>query len=181
MGHHGNNCVRAISTWLKDHGCIYCWDNDYSTSLTDFLMTGREDALAVGMTYFSVHGDINAIFRGGKATIYKGGKAYSYLCNYVGKNALNAATPYVCRKVLRGSYGKADARTTNLLNLGYSPTSVQNKINQIVEIANGIKDGKLDYGKNKARLQKIDAELGKGYGQLVQDYINVLCGVREKV
>lgn len=181
LGHHGNNCVRVISRWLKDHGCKYCWDNDYSTSLTDFLMTGREDALAVGMTYFSVHGDINAIFRGGKAIIYKNGKAYSYLCDYVGKNTLNAATPYVCRKVLRGSYGKADVRTTNLLNLGYSPTSVQNKVNQIVEIANGIKDGKLDYGKNKARLQRIDAELGKGYGQLVQDYINVLCGVREKV
>lgn len=181
IGHHGNNCVRAMATWLKDHGCQYCWDNDYNTKLTDFLMTGREDCIGVGMTYLNAHGDINAVFRGGKATIFKDGNVYSYNCDYDGKTALKGASPYVCRKVLRGSYGNNNTRTTHLLNLGYAPNTVQATVNNVVTIAKNIVDGKADYGKNKARIQNIDKELGKGYGQLVQDYINVLCGVREKV
>lgn len=181
IGHHGNNCVRKTATYLKDHGCQYCWDNDYNTKLTDFLMTGREDCIGVGMTYLSAHGDINAVFRGGKATIFKDGRFYSYSCDYDGKTALKGASPYVCRKVLRGSYGNSNTRTTNLLNLGYAPNTVQSMVTKVVTLAKDIKDDKVDYGRNKVRLHRIDAELGKGYGQLVQDYINVLCGVREKV
>jgi hypothetical protein len=58
---------------------------------------------------------------------------------------------------------------------------VQNKVSKVVKIAKGIKSGKLDYGRHEARLAKIDRELGKGYGQLTQDYINVLYGIKESV
>ena len=59
--------------------------------------------------------------------------------------------------------------------------AVQNKVNAVVKIAKGIKAGTMNYGKNKDRINRIDKELGKGYGQLVQDYINVLYGVRKGV
>ena len=53
IGHHGNNCPRAMSTWLYKNGCRYCWDNDVSGNYTQFLMTGREDCIGVGMKYLS--------------------------------------------------------------------------------------------------------------------------------
>ena len=181
IGHHGNWCIRVMARWLKDHGCIYCWDNDYSTYITDFLETGREDCIGVGMKYFSCHGDLNVVFFGGTAVIYKDLKKWTYKCAYRGKTALKGADEPTVRKTLRGTYGSNNTRITNLLNAGYYPLAVQNKVNDVVRIAKGILNGTLDYGKNEARIAKIDKELGKGYGQLVQDYINVLCGVREKV
>ena len=181
IGHHGNWCIRVMARWLKDHGCIYCWDNDYSTYITDFLETGREDCIGVGMKYFSCHGDLNVVFFGGTAVIYKDLKKWTYKCAYRGKTALKGADEPTVRKTLRGSYGSNNTRITNLLNKGYYPLAVQNKVNDVIRIAKGILNGTLDYGKNEARIAKIDKELGKGYGQLVQDYINVLCGVREKV
>ena len=48
------------------------------------------------------------------------------------------------------------------------------------EIKKGTELGK-SYGKNQNRINRIDKELGNGYGQLVQDYINVLYGVRKGV
>jgi hypothetical protein len=54
-------------------------------------------------------------------------------------------------------------------------------VNKVIALAKDIKSGKKDYGKNKDRINRIDKELGKGYGQLVQDYINVLYGVRKSV
>ena len=82
---------------------------------------------------------------------------------------------------MRGSYGNSDTRTTNLLDEGYNPGLVQKDINRVVSIAKGILDGSMNYGKNQERINKIDAELGAGFGQLTQDYINVLCGVRKQV
>ena len=186
-GHHGNRMDGAtlkpsqMAPRMKKNGCLYYWDNDYSTRLTDFLMTGREDAINAGMTIFNIHGDINAVFFKSKAVIYKDFKKSVYKCSYTGATALKGANANVTRAVLRGSYGTSNARITKLINAGYYPIAVQDKVTAVISTAKGIKSGKLDYGKNEARIAKIDKELGKGYGQLVQDYINVLCGVRKAV
>lgn len=90
-GHHGNDMSgdglkpSQMCPWLKKHGCLYYWDNDFSTKLTGFLMTGREDAVNAGMTILDIHGDIVATFGAGKATIYHGGKSYSFQVPYNGK------------------------------------------------------------------------------------------------
>ena len=52
-------------------------------------------------------------------------------------------------------------------------------VNKVISLAKGIKDGSLKYGTGKKRISKIDKELGTGYGQLVQDEINVLYGIRQ--
>ena len=132
-GHHGNDFVRAMAKWLKEHGCLYYWDNDYSLELTPFLMTGREDAQAVGMTVFGVHGDINFVYYGGKCVIYKGGKTYEYKCPYKGKTALKLATPQVVYNTCKGKYGSSETRVTNLLDAGFYPSNTQTWVNRFYE------------------------------------------------
>ena len=100
---------------------------------------------------------------------------------YKGKAALKMHTADVTRKVLRGSYGNGDTRTTNLLDEGYNPGLVQKSVNAVINTAKDIKSGKLDYGRNEERLKRLDKEFGSGYGQLIQDYINVLAGIRKDV
>lgn len=136
-GHHGNDCPRAISTWLKQNGCAYYWDNDYSTKLTDFLMTGREDALAVGMKFFDIHGDINAIFFGKRAVIYKDGKIYRYECSFTGKHSLVEPTLEVVKDVLKGKAGTGDERATYLLNRHQNVGVIQNEINELYKLIKG--------------------------------------------
>ena len=96
-GHHGNDMSAdgylkpsQMCVWLFMHGCRFYWDNDFSTRLTDFLMTGREDAINAGMTFIDIHGDIDMIFAEGKVTISHGGKTYTAAVPYQGK-ALKAS------------------------------------------------------------------------------------------
>ena len=91
-GHHGNDMSAdgylkpsQMCVWLFMHGCRFYWDNDFSTKLTDFLMTGREDAINAGMTFIDIHGDIDMIFAEGKVTITHGGKTYTAAVPYQGK------------------------------------------------------------------------------------------------
>ena len=138
IGHHGNACPRTEATWLWNHGCRYCWDNDYSTKLTDFLQTGREDCIAVGMKYLSCHGDINAIFFGKKAVIYKGTAIYRYECAYNGKPSITKPIDLaVIKSVLQGKYGNGDARISGLLNESYNPGAVQTEINTLIKLIKG--------------------------------------------
>jgi hypothetical protein len=85
------------------------------------------------------------------------------------------------RYTLRGYAGSGNDRKRYW---GKEYGAVQGKANAVIktalEIIHGTKKGKA-YGKNATRLKNIDAELGEGYGQLVQNYINVLLGVRKKV
>ena len=181
--HHGNNFIRVCATWMKKHGCLYYWDNDLSKGITDFLQTGREDAIGVGMKVLNVIGDINGLFFSNKAYIYHEGKlAFSYNTDYAGEKTITQKTPAsLTRKILRGTYGNGDRRITNVIALNYAPAEAQKNVNKVISLANDIKSGKVDYGRNEERLKKIDGELGKGYGQLVQDYINVLYGLRKAV
>lgn len=187
-GHHGNDMSgddkkpSQMCVWMYKRGCLYYWDNDISGNYTQFLMTGREDAINAGMKYFSCIGDLNAVFQGGTASIFKDGAAYRYSCTYTDKtNALKGANATVTRLVMRGRYDNSNTRMTALITEGYDPVKVQDKVNKVIATAKGIKSGSLNYGKNEARIAKIDSLLGKGYGQLVQDYINVLYGIKKEV
>ena len=91
-GHHGNDMSAdgylkpsQMCPWLYKHGCRYYWDNDFSTRLTDFLMTGREDAINAGMTFIDIHGDIDMVFVCGKVTITHAGKTYTDTVPYSGE------------------------------------------------------------------------------------------------
>lgn len=142
-GHHGNNIganhlkPSQMAPKLKKNGCLFYWDNDYSTKLTDFLMTGREDAQNAGMTCFNIHGDINAIWQSRTASIYKDYKVYRYKCSYKGKTALKQPDLAVVMGVLRGEYGTENARISKLINAGYYPIATQNKVNEIVKLVKG--------------------------------------------
>ena len=137
IGHHGNDCPRVISEWLWKHGARYCWDNDYNTKLTDFLMTGREDCIAVGMKYFSCHGDLNAIFFSKRAVIYKDGNIYRYACGYNGKPTLADPTLENVKAVLSGKAGNSNARVTYLLNRKMNPGLIQKEINELYKLIKG--------------------------------------------
>jgi hypothetical protein len=179
--HHGNNFIRKCATWMKDNGTWLYWDNDLSNIITDFLETGREDAIAVGMTVMNVIGAINGIFYNGMGVIYKGNDIHRYKCPYKGGFKTIGVDAAFVRKILRGSFGNGDTRTTYVLCHHRFPGWSQQMVNKVIALAKDIKSGKKDYGENKDRLNRIDKELGKGYGQLVQDYINVLCGIRKSV
>lgn len=178
--HHGNNCNKGRAAIMKQLGAVYCWDDSYDSG-TEFLHYGRQRCIEAGIKHYGIHGDINTIYFGGRAVIYKGSSIFRYACSYKGKAALKMHTADVTRRVIRGSYGSGDTRTTNLLDEGYNPGLVQKSVNSVINTAKGILSGKLDYGKNQTRIARLDKEFGAGYGQLTQDYINVLCGVRKQV
>ena len=142
-GHHGNNIgTRTIkpsqmAPRLKKNGCLFYWDNDYSTHLTDFLMTGREDAINAGMTIYNIHGDINAIWQRGYCSIYKDYKVKRYKCSYRGETTLKQPNLAVVMGVLRGDYGSDNARISKLIDAGFYPISVQEKVNEIVRLVKG--------------------------------------------
>ena len=142
-GHHGNNIgtndikPSVMAPRLKKNGCLFYWDNDYSTSLTDFLMTGRDDAINAGMTILNIHGDINAIWFGKRCVIYKHGQIYRYACSYAGKANLKSADLAIVKAVINGKAGAGDARTSYLLNKGYNAGAVQKEVNEIVKAIKG--------------------------------------------
>lgn len=135
--HHGNWLSKGQADYLKSHGCDYYWDDDYSTSMTGFLSTGRDKAKKAGMTLFNLHGDLNICAFSGKANIYKGGETYTYKCPYNGKNAMKGATLTAVENVLEGKYGGGDARVTGLLDHGFNPGSVQGWVNKFYRLIKG--------------------------------------------
>ena len=181
--HHGNILIRVCATWLKNHGCLYYWDNDLSKDITGFLETGREDAIAVGMEILNCVGDINGVAHNGKLYVYKNGKlAFSYDCSYKGpKTLIQKPTVTLVRMILRGKYSTGDRRISKILAIGYAPLEAQKYVDRVINTAKGILSGRLDYGQNKERIKKINEVFGGNYGQLVQDYINVLAGGKENV
>ena len=142
-GHHDNDNSgdtmkpSEMCRWLKNRGCEYFWDNDFSTKLTDFLMTGREDALNAKMKFFDIHGDINTIFFRKKAVIYKHGQIYRYDCSYNGAPTLADPNLENVKMVLSGKAGNDDARTTYLLNHKMNPNLIQKEINELYKLIKG--------------------------------------------
>ena len=178
--HHGNNCNAGRAKIMRQLGAVYCWDDSYSSD-AGFLQYGRKRCIEAGIKHYGVHGDINTLYHAGKGVIYKNGNVYAYTCAYKGKCTLRDHTADVVRKVMRGAYGNGETRITNLLDENYKPASVQKSVNSVINTAKGILSGKLDYGKHQTRIARLDKEFGSGYGQLIQDYINVLAGVRKQV
>lgn len=142
-GHHGNDMSgeskkpSEMCPIMKRNGCIYYWDNDFSTKLTDFLMTGREDALNAKMKFFDIHGDINAIFFLKRAVIYKDGGIYRYDCSYNGAPTLKDPTLEIVKEVLKGKAGSGDERVTYLLNRSQNYGLVQKEINELFKLIKG--------------------------------------------
>lgn len=132
--HHGNNCPRVQAKKLWALGTRFCWDNDFNTSITDFLETGREDCKAVGMKYFNTHGDLNFIACSGSMVIYKDSSVYKYKCSYKGKTRLKAPSATDIINILKGKYGNGNTRITGLIDAGVYPSAAQKAINQILEI-----------------------------------------------
>ena len=142
-GHHDNDNSgdtmkpSEMCRWLKNRGCEYFWDNDFSTKLTDFLMTGREDALNAKMKFFDIHGDINVIYYRKKTVIYKHGQIYRYECDYNGAPALVNPDLENVKMVLSGKAGTDDARTTYLLNHKMNPGLIQKAVNELYKLIKG--------------------------------------------
>lgn len=142
-GHHGNDMSgdglkpSQMAKWLKNNGCDYYWDNDYSVRLTDFLQTGREDAQTAGMKVFDIHGDLNVIFFSKRAVIYKHGRIYRYTCTYKGTPTLKDPDLENIKMVLSGDAGTDDARTTYLLNRSMNPGLIQKEINELYKLIKG--------------------------------------------
>lgn len=138
IDHHGNYCNQSQANGLKSLGALYCWDNDYSTNITDFLQYGRKRCIEAGIKYLSVHGDINAIWFGKRAVIYKGSQIYRYDCAYNGKPSITKPVDLaVVKGVLKGDYGNGDARISALLNASLNPGVVQKEINELVKLIKG--------------------------------------------
>lgn len=135
--HHGNWLESEGWQYLKSVGCEFYWDDDYSTVTTDFLKTGRGNALKAKFKVFNLHGDLNILVFDGKANIYKGGKAYSYSCPYDGEFTLKGATLEMVKRVLNGTAGASDARITYLIERGYNPGSVQGWVNTFYKLIKG--------------------------------------------
>lgn len=142
-GHHGNDesgenkKPSEMTRWMKNNGCLYYWDNDFSTKLTDFLMTGREDAQNAGMKVFDIHGDINVIFFRKRAVIYKDGQIHRYTCSYNGAPALADPDLENVKMVLSGKAGTDDARVTYLLNHRMNPGLIQKEVNELYRLIKG--------------------------------------------
>lgn len=135
--HHGNWLESEGRDYLKKCGCLYYWDDDYSTSITSFLSTGRGNAKKAGLTIFTLHGDLNIVAFSGRAIIYKGGALHRYTCTYNGKNTMKSATLTAVADVFEGKYSGGDKRVTNLLDAGFNPGSVQGWVNKLYNLVKG--------------------------------------------
>lgn len=176
--HHGNNCTESQARGLKAHGCNVCWYNDLEPNgvgTEEFTEFGARRCLQAGIKVLDCIGDINWVASNGTMTIYHNGKsASSYGCKYSGINELVSPTADVVRSIFMGKYGRGDARVTNLLDAGYHYGNAQVMVNKVIDVAQKIIDGKLDFGKNEIRIKNLDKKYGTGYGQLIQDEINSL-------
>lgn len=85
------------------------------------------------------------------------------------------------RYTLRGYAGSGVDRRAYW---GGEYNAVQGEVDKVVRVANEIMSGSAKgraYGKMQTRIKRIDRELGDGYGDIVQKYIDVVKGVRKRV
>lgn len=176
--HHGNNCTESQARGLKAHGCNVCWYNDLEPrgiGTEEFTAFGARRCLQAGINVLDCIGDINWVASNGTMTIYHKGKSVSsYGCKYTGVNELVSPTAKIVRKIFMGEYGKSDNRVTNLLDAGYHYGNAQVMVNKVIDVAQKIISGELNFGKNETRIKNLDKKYGTGYGQLIQDEINSL-------
>lgn len=185
--HHGNNCNQSRAQYMKKQGADYCWYNDLEPNgvgTCGFTAYGARRCKQAGITVIDCIGDIDMIASNGVLKVIHNSKTYNISIPYKESSssttvALKSPTPDVIRNVFRGLYGNGVTRIEKLKADGYDDVQTQLMVNKVISLAKGIKDGSLKYGTGKNRISKIDKELGTGYGQLVQDEINVLYGIRQ--
>ena len=176
--HHGNNCSRSQAEGMYNMGAKICWYNDLEPNgvgTNDFTLYGARRCQQAGIKVIENFTDINIICAKKKVYIYNTGKMLaSYSCDYTGTNSLRNPTAKLVEKVFLNKYGTGDTRITNLIRANYRPKGTNEKVTKVVTLAKQIINNEVNYGKNEERIKNIDAKLGKGYGQLVQDEINSL-------
>lgn len=182
--HHGNNCPRSQANGLKNQGAIYCWYNDLEpdgVGTNDFTEFGANRCKQAGIKVFECIGDINFVIANRRFLIYKDGKKYAFSVPYKGTFTfkINGLVDVV-RDVFMEKYGSNNTRMTRLLDAGYEPVAIQDRVNLVVNTAKKIIDRKVNYGKNEQRIKNLDKEFGDGYGQLIQDEINSLLDAKSK-
>lgn len=141
--------------------------------------TVNPDMYIADLAVATIHGD----FGSGNERKELLGDKYESVQNRV-NYYLSNPKKYMLAKVrytLRGYAGSGKDREEYW---GSEYQTIQNKVNSVIDTAlaiiHGTKKGKA-YGKNEERIKNIDKELGTGYGELVQKFINVLLGVRKRV
>lgn len=182
--HHGNNCPRSQANGLKNQGANYCWYNDLEPDgigTNDFTEFGANRCKQAGIKVFECIGDINFVIANRRFLIYKDGKKYAFSVPYKGTFTfkLNGFVDVV-RDVFMDKYGSNNTRMTRLLDAGYEPVAIQDRVNLVVNTAQKIIDRKVNYGRNEQRIKNLDKEFGDGYGQLIQDEINSLLNAKSK-
>lgn len=182
--HHGNNCPRSQANGLKNQGANYCWYNDLEpdgVGTNDFTEFGANRCKQAGIKVFECIGDINFVIANRRFLIYKDGKKYAFSVPYKGTFTfkINGLVDVV-RDVFMGKYGSSNTRMTRLLDAGYEPVAIQERVNLVVNTAQKIIDRKVNYGRNEQRIKNLDKEFGDGYGQLIQDEINSLLNAKSK-
>lgn len=182
--HHGNNCPRSQANGLKNQGANYCWYNDLEpdgVGTNDFTEFGANRCKQAGIKVFECIGDINFVIANRRFLIYKDGKKYAFPVPYKGTFTfkINGLVDVV-RDVFMGKYGSSNTRITRLLDAGYEPVAIQDRVNLVVNTAQKIIDRKVNYGRNEQRIKNLDKEFGDGYGQLIQDEINSLLNAKSK-
>lgn len=159
-------------------GAKICWYNDLEPNgvgTNDFTLFGARRCKQAGIKVVENFTDINIICANKKVYIYNTGKMLaSYRCDYAGANSLRNPTAKLVEKVFLNKYGTGDTRITNLIRVNYRPKGTNEKVTKVITLAKQIINNEVNYGKNEERIKNIDAKLGKGYGQLVQDEINSL-------
>ena len=181
--HHGNNCTSSQAKGLKAQGAYYCWYNDLEPKgigTNDFTMYGARRCREAGIKIFTVNGDINWVAQNGQMVVYKDSNYFSIKVGYKGTTILKQPTVDVVRRVFLKKYGANNTRNTNLLDAGYYPTATQKKVNLVINVAKGIINGSINFGKDADRLKALDTAYGKGYGELIQDEINSLLNAKTK-
>ena len=136
IDHHGNYCTQSDAVFMKEQGAEYCWYNDIEpdgTGTTEFTVYGARRCKQAGIHVFESVGDINWIAQPGKVVIYKDFKKYTYSCSYKGKSTLKGSSDKVAKDVIAGKYGNSNERITNLLDAGYYPIAIQNRVNELVK------------------------------------------------
>lgn len=182
--HHGNNCPRSQANGLKNQGAIYCWYNDLEpdgVGTNDFTEFGANRCKQAGIKVFECIGDINFVIANRRFLIYKDGKKYAFSVPYKGTFTfkINGLVDVV-RDVFMEKYGSNNTRMTRLLDAGYEPVAIQDRVNLVVNTAKKIIDRKVNYGNNEQRIKNLDKAFGAGYGQLIQDEINSLLNAKSK-
>ena len=182
--HHGNNCPESQSKGLKKIGVIGCWYNDLEPNgigTTGFTAYGARRCKQIGLSVFTTFTDINMICYNGKVHIWHGAKEIlTYTASYEGPSNLKLVSVDVVRDIFIGKYFNGDTRITKLIRAGYYPKTASEKVSLVIETAKDIIDGKVNYGKNEERINKLDAEFGKGFGLLIQDEINSLLKAKSR-